>query len=607
MEYPIFLSLSDNTDENGLHHWIKGDEPTAVILKSYDRFYTICSIDELLTLVVKHEQVGFVATDTLSNQSSPCCRQFKVFMEFGENIAEFQSCQENRRNSYLVCNRRAKSVVMNRPPAFLESTTIALNNYDLQYHSMQYAFFIQCQRCIEEVSFGTNYISLNFYYNSMRNRTVRDQLIRGDDKFQNMVLEICRRTNGEISAEDILAAEYAYFITLISSMRASESVTLNDLTNNSAEFAYVRHRKNIIEELQESLKTPIRIRNSTKKELTECEGISLEKLRRVLAYIEDSAYEELTKNIRNLGSNTLGNTKEFAENLVYFFFCSMLNVNQLKKLVQIMRQIKPNIFSRVENEIGSDFKTFFQKEKERILAEKSETFSIIDDLVTEDDKLLGKGISGKMKIIRVANKESGIRFYATLVKARKVGKGGWNEYFFEVIRHFDALKTDGLQRNETVKRIWKVLQRKQCSYVSDKNKRCLCTDYKPYHNTFECKKCNHEHNTVRNFEDLDKLPCIIIVVDKGRMGHTYPPSFNVMDLRARHQDRKPSMTSLMQEVGRMCRYQECHDTSSCIKLPYALIGPTMTRSFTTSLANSPVFYSAVDLPIRHSKTIQTNP
>jgi hypothetical protein len=53
------------------------------------------------------------------------------------------------------------------------------------------------------------------------------------------------------------------------------------------------------------------------------------------------------------------------------------------------------------------------------------------------------------------------------------------------------------------------------------------------------------------YSHLEGLPCILILVNKGRMGDTFPHSFNCLDLRIRTSD---NTTTLVQELGRLCRY-----------------------------------------------------
>lgn len=65
----------------------------------------------------------------------------------------------------------------------------------------------------------------------------------------------------------------------------------------------------------------------------------------------------------------------------------------------------------------------------------------------------------------------------------------------------------------------------------------------------------------RTFQDLEGLPCLVIVVEKGRMGDTMPTNLTTVDLRARYVESS-SYASLLQDVGRAAgwikRGEEAH-------------------------------------------------
>jgi hypothetical protein len=69
------------------------------------------------------------------------------------------------------------------------------------------------------------------------------------------------------------------------------------------------------------------------------------------------------------------------------------------------------------------------------------------------------------------------------------------------------------------------------------------------------------------YENYANLPCILLLCEKGRMGDTFPQSFNCMDLRARGNDSPPFLTGFVQELGRLCRYERPE-----YQLPVALVG-----------------------------------
>ena len=67
------------------------------------------------------------------------------------------------------------------------------------------------------------------------------------------------------------------------------------------------------------------------------------------------------------------------------------------------------------------------------------------------------------------------------------------------------------------------------------------------------------------YGDLHGVPCLLILCEKGRMGDTFPQTFQCLDLRIRTSE---NATTFIQELGRLCRYptlqadsQSIHGTS----------------------------------------------
>jgi hypothetical protein len=57
------------------------------------------------------------------------------------------------------------------------------------------------------------------------------------------------------------------------------------------------------------------------------------------------------------------------------------------------------------------------------------------------------------------------------------------------------------------------------------------------------------------FEGLKGLPGLLFVIDKARMGDTFPENFSYFDLRAR-ETKESNLSSLIQSLGRLCTYTE---------------------------------------------------
>ena len=59
---------------------------------------------------------------------------------------------------------------------------------------------------------------------------------------------------------------------------------------------------------------------------------------------------------------------------------------------------------------------------------------------------------------------------------------------------------------------------------------------------------------VRNYSDLDKLPILVVVVEKGKVGVTYPRSLRYYDLRMRYKKNSTAVRApVEQDTGRGCR------------------------------------------------------
>eukprot|EP00026_Physarum_polycephalum_P000266 Phypoly_transcript_00266.p1 GENE.Phypoly_transcript_00266~~Phypoly_transcript_00266.p1 ORF type:complete len:1130 (+),score=130.42 Phypoly_transcript_00266:2079-5468(+) len=86
------------------------------------------------------------------------------------------------------------------------------------------------------------------------------------------------------------------------------------------------------------------------------------------------------------------------------------------------------------------------------------------------------------------------------------------------------------------------------------------------------------------FEDLVDLPCIVIVVDKGRMGDTFPDNFDCLDMRARirKENSFPQLSTFVQELGRLC----CYNDNPGDLPRYALVDKTLFGAIETAAVNS---------------------
>jgi hypothetical protein len=81
------------------------------------------------------------------------------------------------------------------------------------------------------------------------------------------------------------------------------------------------------------------------------------------------------------------------------------------------------------------------------------------------------------------------------------------------------------------------------------------------------------------YEHMKDVPALVLVIEKARMGDTFPASLGVLDLRCRHrageeqQGAKMSRATIIQELGRLCRYAR----GPIANVGYALVSSQLRR------------------------------
>lgn len=71
----------------------------------------------------------------------------------------------------------------------------------------------------------------------------------------------------------------------------------------------------------------------------------------------------------------------------------------------------------------------------------------------------------------------------------------------------------------------------------------------------DCFKIAERHTKALTYSQLESLPCLLVLCEKGRMGDTFPFSFACLDFRVRCAD---CLSTTIQELGRLCRYPIAH-------------------------------------------------
>ena len=211
-----------------------------------------------------------------------------------------------------------------------------------------------------------------------------------------------------------------------------------------------------------------------------------------------------------------------------------------------------------------------------------------------------------MAIIRVPIQEDGKRLTQSLWIAKMIA----GMYKLEFIQDFGQQTSLGKHITEVIKfakekkqphflRIPKRIQTINCERHLNGERICPCDQYVPdetdeYNLNCQNKKCSskgHIHKVFQSYEDLTGMPCILILVNKGTMGNTFPKSLVALDDRSVNEKAAPYLVPFTQEKGRLCRYI----SNSQRGKPYMYLGPNVYNQLFQSLnVDCSYFYSFVD-------------
>ena len=360
--------------------------------------------------------------------------------------------------------------------------------------------------------------------------------------------------------DHVLAADYAYFILLMKLLRQSElqyqsSKEILD-SPNTALGPFLENREASLKEFQQKLKE-FQVKQENKRpglqgpkkqqekkdSKNDFHVISIETFERLVANYEGNSAKEFAQYVKDFES-TEDSRSKYLGFLQHLFACLFhFNEKHWKQYVSVEVHNKAvEYFDKVveyfNKETGTvkTIKAIYEDigTKTEII-EANETCQIVNDLMLKDD---ASSLDGKMKIVRTSTVDDANTLYTSLVLARHVASN--ENYTFEVIRDFGNFKLDNLYqkhdseivKSDMITRVHQVLQTKKCQHrEKDTYNPCDCETYSASLPSLICSKCQHEHTEIRTYKNLNKLPCIVIVILRGRVGDTFPPSFNCMDLR----------------------------------------------------------------------------
>jgi hypothetical protein len=167
------------------------------------------------------------------------------------------------------------------------------------------------------------------------------------------------------------------------------------------------------------------------------------------------------------------------------------------------------------------------------------TQNMMQDLIDVSED--GKGI---MILLRVNTKNAGWYLHMQLCAARNhLGLRST----FAVVLDVDETKRGGLR-----KCIDESMQDMMCSWQG----------------------CDRDGLILEAYSDLENLPCILILCEKGKMGDTFPPSLRYYDLRLRYANSCNSRATAEQDLGRGFRY--VHESQQ-LRRPTIIVGPACLR------------------------------
>ena len=508
---------------------------------------------------------------------------FEVKLEFGVGVVAF--CSTEKPDHYIAVDEHEDVTLQAAKVERKCGVCFLKPKQDVARVAFQ--FYIDQSGPVEVGMVGKQYMSLNHYLSTIYYSDRNDQKIREDKFFQGIADKASRqkkigKTDKAKSDNDsssfpidaLLCGEYCYHILHASVYHSDEKIrcALNSISEYSPAAEFERTLNSFIKELTKKAETKKYIhpeafelvRNELHNEVT---GSFKENLKRV------------AKRQKNAASN--GELKELNEVLATSFVACLMHLsqNEVRKLKEDTRPI--SIIEDMEQQLRQNGCQAMVEKWNHIIQE-FETASLAKNLIQS-----GKGKQGKMKIVRAKSMETADQFFNTLRLARAVS---CLDDCFEVIKDYGGIQIEN-QLMKSSSPFFQKLQPVNCTY---KFPDCSCPGLKPQVGRKKCLNCQHVHKLITQYEDLENLACVLILVDKGRMGDTFPQSFDCLDLRLSY-DNNPEfkegtplfLSTLIQELGRMCRYARVSASDKVQSIPYVLVGRQLFKKLKASVKMSP--------------------
>ncbi|XP_067023472.1 uncharacterized protein [Acropora muricata] len=494
---------------------------------------------------------------------------FEVKLDFGVGIAAFSL--KDKGGLYLAVNEHDMVHLQMAKVEKKCGVSIIKPKQDLAQVSFQ--FYID--RCwpVKGGEGGHQYMSLNYYLSTLNCESNTDQSIREDELFQNMMKKAEREE--EISktsiSDAILCAEYCYYVFHVREFNCDDKikqVLSNNIDNSpTSQFTKVLHK--FIRKLKKSQEEC----RSAKK------SIKPEAFQFVCNEIRDRVKKVFTQHLKQRQKSDYVMYEGDDEVLATSFVAYVMHHSEgeLQKVVE-----ETHSASIVENIKATLRENACQKMVEiwKNLVQKCETNILVLSLIQS-----GQQEFGKMKVVRAKSVDTADQFYDSLKFAQEMCN---LEESFEIIKGYGGIQIK--DQLVTSNPFFKKLQTENCQAKID----CLCKDLELKPRQKKCINCGHVHKSITQYEDLENLACLLILVEKGRMGDTFPQSFDCLDLRLSYDSKPLYLSTIIQELGRICRYAKIPvDDSRAPNLPYVLIGPELYRALKESITRSPSIMSLI--------------
>ncbi|KAL9979245.1 hypothetical protein ACROYT_G016877 [Oculina patagonica] len=507
---------------------------------------------------------------------------FEVKLDFGVGILAFSSCKNP---DHFIAVDEHECVTL-QSANIERKCGVCIMKPKHKLARVAFEFYMEQSGPVEVGIVGQQYMSLNFYLSTINNSDRNDQKIREDKCFQEIVDRAKRqmkksKTDKAKSDKDspsfpidaLLCAEYCYHI-LHASVYDSNGKIRRALTASIDESPVAEfHRK------LDSFVGKLRNETTNPKKYIEAEAFEF--VRKELSEKATHDFENKLKELKKLrkrnSTKDEEDIKEVEEDLTSSFVTCLMHLDQQKFQQKVKENPRSsNVFEEMKQKL-QDNNCQVLVDYWKSIVQKGETSSLVENLIQS-----GIGNMGKMKIVRAKSGKTADQFYFTLRLARTES---CFEERFEVIKDYGGIQIE----NHFMKSSSPFFRKLQTGNCHD-NFDCSCKTLRLEEGRKKCSKCHHVHKLITQYEDLENLACVLILVEKGRMGDTFPKSFDCLDLRLNNDSNSEFrefsslyLSTVIQELGRMCRYSK----SSANESPYVLVGRALFKTLQKSLETSP--------------------